>query len=109
MLLGLTATLAAASLAQYAEAQVQTPAEPLVSWNEGQAKEAIRNFVGSTIDASSRTFVPAEDRIATFDQDGTLWVEHPVYTQAMFALDRVHVLQQLPAHLAGTDKWDSRR
>ena len=40
----------------------------------------------------ARSFVPPEDRIATFDQDGTLWVEHPLYTQAMFALDRVHEL-----------------
>ena len=102
MLLGLTATLAAASLAQYAEAQVQTTAEPLASWNEGPAKEAIRNFIRSTTDPSSPTLVPAEDRIATFDQDGTLWVEHPVYTQAMFTLDRVHV--SAPKH----PKWRNR-
>ena len=47
-------------------------------------------------------FVPPEDRIATFDQDGTLWVEHPLYTQAMFALDRVHALA--PQH----PEWASR-
>jgi phosphoglycolate phosphatase-like HAD superfamily hydrolase len=64
----------------------------LASWNEGTAKQAVLAFVRATTDSSSWTFVPSEDRIATFDQDGTLWVEHPAYTQAMFALDRVHTL-----------------
>jgi haloacid dehalogenase-like hydrolase len=45
--------------------------------------------VQATIDRSSRTFVPPESRIATFDQDGTLWVEHPMYTQVMYCLERV--------------------
>ncbi len=71
-------------------AQAQTAADPLASWNDGPAKRAILEQVRTTIDASSAQFVPPEERIATFDQDGTLWVEHPLYSQAMFALDRVH-------------------
>jgi phosphoglycolate phosphatase-like HAD superfamily hydrolase len=91
-LFAITTTLAATSLAQYAAAQVQTPADPLASWNDGPAKRAILDFVRATTDQSSKDFVKPEDRIATFDQDGTLWVEHPGYGQAMFALDRVHML-----------------
>ena len=92
MLLGVPATVAAASAAQYAAAQAQTPNSPLASWNDGPAKQAVLDFVRATTDQSSKNFVPPEDRIATFDQDGTLWVEHPEYGQAMFALDRVHEL-----------------
>jgi phosphoglycolate phosphatase-like HAD superfamily hydrolase len=61
--------------------------DPLASWNDGPAKEAILDFVRNTTHQ-----VAPEDRIATFDQDGTLWVEHPIYTQAVFALERVHTL-----------------
>ena len=92
MLFSVSASLAAVSLAQSAEAQSQGTAEPLASWNDGAAKAAIVDFVRSTTDPSSPTFTSVEGRIATFDQDGTLWVEHPVYTQAMFALDRVYEL-----------------
>src|SRR5215467_4524309 len=63
--------------------------DPLPSWNNGVAKETIIGFVQATVDRSSRTFVPPEARIATFDQDGTLWVEHPMYTQVMYCLERV--------------------
>ncbi|MFA4902268.1 MAG: HAD family hydrolase [Desulfobaccales bacterium] len=71
--------------------------DPLPSWNEGPAKQAIVSFVRKVTDKSSVAYVPPADRLATFDQDGTLWVEHPIYTQAMFALDRVHELA--PKHL----------
>lgn len=64
----------------------------LPSWNHGSAKQAIIEFVESTTDKSSPNYVKPEDRIATFDQDGTLWVEHPLYPQAVFALDRVKTL-----------------
>lgn len=67
-------------------------ADPLPSWNDGPAKQAILSFVKEVTDKSSPKYVEPEDRIATFDQDGTLWVEHPLYTQAMFALDRVREL-----------------
>ena len=66
--------------------------DPLPSWNEGPAKKAIVEFVRATTDSSNTNFVRPEERIATFDQDGTLWVSHPLYAQAMFALDRVHAL-----------------
>lgn len=73
-------------------AQAQTSpvrAEPLASWNDGPAKKAILDFVQATADRASKDFVPADQRIATFDQDGTLWVEYPVYTQIMYCFDRV--------------------
>ena len=63
--------------------------DPLPSWNDGPAKQAILQFVRDTTDQSSPKFVPAAERIATFDQDGTLWVEHPIYSQVMYCLDRV--------------------
>ena len=75
-------------------AQAQTA--PLSSWNDGPAKQAILDFVNATTDRASENYVPPADRIATFDQDGTLWVEHPLYAQAFFALDRVH--EMAPSH-----------
>ncbi len=64
-------------------------ADPLPSWNDGAAKQAILNFVRITTEASSPDFVPPGQRIATFDQDGTTWVEQPMYTQFIFAFQRV--------------------
>src|SRR6201991_3257982 len=64
----------------------------LPSWNEGSAKQAILDFVRDTTDRTNPKFVPPEERIATFDQDGTLWVEHPIYSQMVYCLDRVEVL-----------------
>jgi phosphoglycolate phosphatase-like HAD superfamily hydrolase len=63
--------------------------DPLPSWNDGPVKQAILEFVKATTTQGSAQFVPAEERIATFDQDGTLWVEHPIYTQVMYCLERV--------------------
>jgi len=63
--------------------------DPLPSWNNGPAKQAIISFVRDTTEKSSSKYVEPKDRVATFDQDGTLWTEHPLYTQAMFALDRL--------------------
>jgi phosphoserine phosphatase len=63
--------------------------DPLPSWNDGPAKQAIVAFMQATTDQSSPRFVPPEARIATFDQDGTLWVEHPMYSQVMYCLERV--------------------
>jgi hypothetical protein len=91
-LIAFGATLATVPLKQYAGAQTATPANPLPSWNEGPARQAVLDFVRVTTDRSSKEFVAENDRIATFDQDGTLWVEHPLYVQAFFALDRVHKL-----------------
>ena len=61
----------------------------LASWNDGPAKQAIVEFVRTTTDPSSKNFVPPEARVATFDQDGTLWVSHPMYSQVMYCLDQV--------------------
>jgi phosphoglycolate phosphatase-like HAD superfamily hydrolase len=63
--------------------------DPLPSWNDGDAKRSIISFVEKTTDKSSPSFVPPAERIATFDQDGTLWVSHPMYAQVMYVLDRV--------------------
>jgi hypothetical protein len=63
--------------------------DPLPSWNEGPAKTAIREFVRATTEKFGSKYVQPEDRIATFDQDGTLWVEHPLYGQLMYCFDRV--------------------
>jgi phosphoglycolate phosphatase-like HAD superfamily hydrolase len=83
LLAALSATLLPAS------APAQTPGALLPSWNDGPAKQAIFDLVRATIDRSSPNYVVPEDRIAVFDQDGTLWVEHPMYTQVVFALERV--------------------
>lgn len=63
--------------------------EPLPSWNEGAAKRAIIDFVRRTCSAGTIDFVPKEERVATFDQDGTLWVEKPIYTQLLFCFDKL--------------------
>jgi phosphoglycolate phosphatase-like HAD superfamily hydrolase len=70
-------------------ASVAHAQDALPSWNDGPAKQAILQFVHDTTIESSPKFVPAEDRIATFDQDGTLWVEHPMYSQVIYCLERV--------------------
>jgi phosphoglycolate phosphatase-like HAD superfamily hydrolase len=76
-------------VAASAQAQTATSTGVLPSWNEGAAKQAIVDFVRTTTDRASPTFVSPEERIAAFDQDGTLWVEHPMYSQVMYCLDRV--------------------
>jgi hypothetical protein len=70
--------------------------DSLPSWNDGAAKKASIDFVQATTTQGSPQFVPPEERIATFNQDGTLWVEHSVYTQVVYCLERV------PA------RWESR-
>ena len=87
---GFAATVLLCGVLLAVDANAQTPSLP--SWNDGSAKQAIISFVKEATDKSSPNYVDPEDRIATFDQDGTLWVEHPLYTQAVFALDRVHAL-----------------
>jgi hypothetical protein len=70
----------------------QIASDPLPYWNDGPAKRAIVEFVRVTTDKSSPKYFAPEERIAVFDQDGTLWVEHPMYSQLMYCLDRVLVL-----------------
>ncbi len=67
----------------------QTQGDPLASWNDGPSKDAVLRFVKDATDKSSPRYVEPADRIATFDQDGTLWTEHPIYGQAAFAFARV--------------------
>jgi phosphoglycolate phosphatase-like HAD superfamily hydrolase len=75
-----------------ARAQTTASGGPLPSWNDGSAKQAIIDFVRATTDQGSPKFVPPQERVATFDQDGTLWVEHPIYNQVVYCLDRVAAL-----------------
>lgn len=83
----------------------QKAADPLPAWNDGPAKQAIVDFVRATTDASSPQFVPPAERIATFDQDGTLWVEHPLYTQATYCLDRVSAAAEKKPELRNVEPF----
>jgi len=67
-------------------------ADPLPSWNDGAAKQSIVAFVGRVTAEGTPDFVPPAERIATFDNDGTLWAEQPMYFQLLFALDQVKLL-----------------
>jgi phosphoglycolate phosphatase-like HAD superfamily hydrolase len=69
-----------------------TSADPLPSWNDGPAKQAITSFVATVTDPNSSAYVEPEERIAVFDNDGTLWAEQPLYFQLLFALDRVRAM-----------------
>ncbi len=80
-------------------------AAPLASWSDGPAKQGILDFIGTTTDPSSKDFVAPEERIATFDQDGTLWVEQPIYTQLIYCLDRVPVVVKANPHLAKVEPF----
>jgi phosphoserine phosphatase len=71
---------------------VSYAADPLPSWNEGPAKKSILEFVAAVTDKNSKDYVAPAERIATFDNDGTLWVEYPMYTQILFAFERVKEL-----------------
>jgi phosphoserine phosphatase len=81
---------------------VAQAADSLPSWNDGPAKTAIIEFVAKVTKDGSPEFVPPSERIATFDNDGTLWAEQPMYSQLRFALDRVKVLA--PQH----PEWKDR-
>jgi phosphoglycolate phosphatase-like HAD superfamily hydrolase len=87
-MLALLPALSAPLLSVSASAQTASSGT-LPSWNEGSAKQAILDFVRDATEQASLKFVPPDDRIATFDQDGTLWVEHPIYSQVVYCLDRV--------------------
>jgi phosphoglycolate phosphatase-like HAD superfamily hydrolase len=68
--------------------------DPLPSWNDGPSKKAILAFVGKVTKESSPDFVPVAERVAVFDNDGTLWSEQPMYFQLAFAIDRVKALAE---------------
>ncbi len=98
---GYLALVALLALSTRASAQ----SEPLPSWNDGPAKQAIVEFVKATTDQASPKFVPPAERIATFDQDGTLWVSHPMYSQAMYCLDRVPAVVKAKPELAKVEPF----
>jgi hypothetical protein len=101
----LLATLAVLSVPETllpAAAQTTAAGDPLPSWNESAAKQTIVNFVAAVTRDGSPDFVPPAQRVAVFDNDGTLWCEHPMYTQMAFALDRVKALA--PMHPEWKDK-----
>src|SRR5688500_39313 len=75
---------------RFASAQIRP--DPLPSWNEGATKASILDFVARVAMQGGPDFVPVDQRIATFDNDGTLWIEQPMYIQLAFALDRVKAL-----------------
>ena len=90
-------------LAMGARAHAQT--DPLPSWNDGPAKQAIVEFVQATTMQGSPKFVPPAERIATFDQDGTLWVSHPMYTQVMYCLERVPAMVKAKPELKNVEPF----
>ena len=66
--------------------------DPLPSWNEGVSKKSITDFVTKTTQDGNKEFIPVTDRIACFDNDGTLWTEQPMYFQLPFAIDRIKAM-----------------
>ena len=86
-------------------ATVGAQTDPLPSWNDGTAKKAIVEFVQSTTTQGGPRFVPPSERIATFDQDGTLWVEHPMYTQVLYCLERVPAVVKAKPELAQVEPF----
>jgi phosphoglycolate phosphatase-like HAD superfamily hydrolase len=94
-------------IAVSAPPQEKPAAVPLASWKEGPNKKAIVDFVNATTDRASPKFVPAAERIATFDNDGTLWVEQPMYTQITFAFDRVKTLAPKNPHWLTLDPFQA--
>lgn len=78
-------------------------ADPLPSWNQGEAKQRIISFVENVTDPANENFVPVADRIATFDNDGTLWSEQPVYFQFVFALNRLREMAETDPSILKTD------
>jgi hypothetical protein len=87
---------------RFTSAMAQAQGDPLPSWNDGASKTSILDFVSRVTTQNGAYFVPVEQRIATFDNDGTLWVEQPMYVQLAFALDRVTALA--PMHPEWKDK-----
>ncbi len=83
--------------------RAQAQSDPLPSWSDGAAKKAIMDFVGRVTREGGPDFVPVPERIATFDNDGTLWTEQPYYFQLAFAIDRIKAMA--PQH----PEWKTRQ
>src|SRR5206468_8371999 len=99
-----TIALLAITLAGFTNIQAQ---DALPSWNDGPTKQAIVDFVKATTETGGAKFVAPEERIATLDQDGTLWVEHPMYTQVMYCLERVPSLVEKKPELKNIEPFKS--
>jgi len=85
-------TFFALTLMILSSATASQPQNPLPSWNDGPNKQAIIEFVTKTTDQNQASFIPPTRRIATFDNDGTLWSEQPLYFQAIYIFDRIREL-----------------
>lgn len=79
--------------------------DPLPSWNDGPRKSALLDFIRQTTDPANPNYVSPEDRVVTFDQDGTLWVEHPMYTEVMYCLSRVPKLVEQKPELKDVEPY----
>jgi phosphoglycolate phosphatase-like HAD superfamily hydrolase len=98
-------TLSLALLLAAGRSVAQSSEDPLPSWNDGAAKKALVEFVAKATKEGSPDYVAPPERIATFDQDGTLWVEHPMYTQVLYCLDRVGALAKEKPELKGQEPF----
>jgi len=98
---------AASMLLLVASAAAFAQSDPLPSWNDGAAKKSITDFVTRVTTQGSPAFVPPPERIATFDNDGTLWAEQPIYFQLAFALDRVKALSAQHPEWKGKEPFAS--
>jgi phosphoserine phosphatase len=98
--------ISAAAMVAGAVSRVSLAADdPLPSWNDGAAKKAVLDFVYATTDRVSSKFVPESERVATFDQDGTLWVEHPMYSQVVYCFDRLPTVVKAKPELANVEPF----
>ena len=86
---------------------INAVSDPLPSWNEGATKESIINFVKEVTDEGSKNYIPPKNRIATFDEDGTLWVEQPLYAEFFFALETIKSLAPEHPELANKEPFKS--
>src|SRR5262245_41899249 len=98
----LVGALASVPLQSWRSGMALAQSDPLPSWNDGAVKKSITDFVARVTREGGTDFVPPAERIATFDNDGTLWCEQPMYFQAIFAMDRVKAIA--PQHPEWKDK-----
>ena len=101
----MSALVLAAAAMPLAQSTPVAATDSLGDWNDGAAKRAIVGFVQTTTDPSSSRFVPPAERVAVFDQDGTLWVERPIYAQLVYCLDRVPAVVKTRPQLASEEPF----
>ncbi len=89
---GATALLFAASFYDFSIQNSLAQTDPLPSWNDGAARKSITDFVAKVTTQGDANFVPPAERIAVFDNDGTLWCEQPIYFQVAYAFDRIKAM-----------------